>query len=76
MSKMGWLHYLVQQASQSKNDEELKKHLKTLGFKNPNIASREFIKAYEDLEEKAAKVGIKSRSGYSIWISAQLVAIK
>ena len=66
MSKMGWLHYLVRQASQLKGDEELKKHLKDLGFKNPNIASREFIKAYEDLEEKAAKVGIKSRSGYSI----------
>ena len=66
MSKMGWLHYLVQQASQSKNDEELKKHLKTLGFKNPNIASREFIKAYEDLEEQAIKVGIKPKSGYSI----------
>ena len=66
MSKMGWLHYLVQQASQLKNDEELKKHLKDLGFKNPNIASREFIKAYEDLEEKAVKVGIKPKSGYSI----------
>ena len=66
MSKMGWLHYLVQQASHLKNDEELKKHLKDLGFKNPNIASREFIKAYEDLEKIAAKVGIKSKSGYSI----------
>ena len=41
-------------------------HLKDLGFKNPNIASREFIKAYEDLEEQAVKVGIKPKSGYSI----------
>ena len=44
MSKMGWLHYLVQQASQLEDDKELKKYLKDLGFKNPNIASREFIK--------------------------------
>ena len=56
MSKMGWLHYLVQQASQLKSDEELKKHLKDLGFKNPNIASREFIKAYEDIEENNNKI--------------------
>ena len=66
MSKMGWLHYLVQQASQLKNDEELKKHLKDLGFKNPNIASREFIKAYEDLEPKAAKVDIFPEERYTV----------
>ena len=65
MSKMGWLHYLVQQASQLKDDEELKKHLKDLGFKNPNIASREFIKAYEDLEQKAAKVDIFPEERYT-----------
>ena len=66
MSKMGWLHYLVQQASQLKNDEELKKHLKDLGFKSPNIASREFIKAYEDLEQKAAKVDIFPKERYTV----------
>ena len=66
MSKMGWLHYLVQQASQLKDDKELKKHLKDLGFKNPNIASREFIKAYKDLEQKAAKVDIFPEERYTV----------
>ena len=60
MSKMGWLHYLVQEASRdNKNQKELEEFLAGSKFRNPKFAAKEFIKAYEDLEEKAAAVGIK-----------------
>lgn len=55
MSKMGWLHYLVENASRTEDDTELLKHLIGLGFKNPKIASREFTKAYKENEELLAK---------------------
>ena len=59
MGKMGWLHHLVQQAHiDSENDKDLKEHLSDLGFRNASMAAREFKKAYAELEEKAAKVGI------------------
>ena len=70
MAKMSTLHLLVQEASRSeeaKYKELLEDFLeKQCNFKSPKLAADQFIKAYEDLEEKAAKVGIKSRSGYSI----------
>ena len=62
MSKMGWLHHLVQITHQNKDE---RKHLEQyLGedcnFANPKLAADEFLKAFADLEEKASKVGITS----------------
>jgi len=71
MSKMGTLHLLVQEASRSeeaKYKELLEDFLeKQCNFKSPKQAANQFIKAFEDLEEKAKKVGIKLEKGLSIW---------
>lgn len=61
MSKMGWLHHLVQKASQNReNQKELEEFLAGRKFGKPKFAAEQFIKAYEELEENAAKVGIKA----------------
>ena len=55
MSKMGWLHHLVQIAHHNEEEvKELEGHLGELGFKNPTFAAKEFMKAYAELEENAA----------------------
>ena len=70
MAKMSTLHLLVQEASRSeeaKYKELLEDFLeKQCNFKSPKLAANQFIKAYEDLEEKAEKVGIKPGQGWSI----------
>ena len=60
MSKMGWLHHLVQIAHHDNEMglKELTEHLGGIGFKNPTRAAEEFIIAYAELEKNAAKVGI------------------
>ena len=56
MSKMGWLHHLVQIAHHNEEEvEELEGHLGELGFKNPTFAAKEFMKAYAELEEAAGE---------------------
>tara|TARA_R100001244_G_scaffold72036_1_gene58254 strand:+ start:208 stop:408 length:201 start_codon:yes stop_codon:yes gene_type:complete len=60
MSKMGWLHFLIEEADATNNQEELEKFLKEKGFKNTKIAAREFLKAYTELRDKAKAVGIKA----------------
>jgi len=70
MAKMSTLHLLVQEASRSeeaKYKELLEDFLeKQCNFKSPKLAADQFIKAYEDLKEKAEKVGIKPGQGWSI----------
>ena len=66
MSKMGWLHFLIQEADATNNQEALEKFLKEKGFKNTKIAAREFLKAYTDLRDKAEAVGIKPKDGLMI----------
>ena len=70
MAKMSTLHLLVQEASRSeeaKYKELLEDFLeKQCNFKSPKLAANQFIKAFEDLEEKAKKVGIKPGQGWSI----------
>jgi len=63
MSKMGWLHHLVQITHHDKNErKELEEFLGgDCNFKNPRLAADEFLKAYADLEKKASKVGIKPK---------------
>ena len=61
MSQMGWLHFLVQEADATNNQEELEKFLKEKGFKDTKIAAREFLKAYTELRDKAEAVGIKAK---------------
>ena len=44
---MSWLSYLVD----TENEEELTKFLKDKGFKNPEFAAKEFLKAGDDLKK-------------------------
>ena len=48
MSQMSWLSYLVD----TENKEELEKFLKDKGFKDPQFAAKEFLKAGAELKEK------------------------
>ena len=48
MSQMSWLSYLVD----TENEEELEKFLKDKGFKDPQFAAKEFLKAGAELKEK------------------------
>jgi len=58
MSKMGWLHHLVEIAHHNDEEiDELKGHLGDLGFKNPKLAADQFLKAIADIEEDKAKKG-------------------
>lgn len=58
MSKMGWLHHLVEIAHHNDEEiDELKGHLGDLGFKNPKLAADQFLKAFADIEENKAKKG-------------------
>ena len=60
MSQMGWLHFLVQEADATNNQEELEKFLKEKGFKDTKIAAKEFLKAYTELRDRAEAVGIQA----------------
>ena len=69
---MEMLQYLVQKASKEEDGEDvfekiLESYLeKEMNFKSPKLAAREFIRAQRDIEEKAAKVGIKPQRGFEI----------
>ena len=64
MSKMGWLHHLVQIAHHNKEEiEELEEYLAGCKFKNPKFAAEQFLTAYAELEENANKVGITAKKG-------------
>tara|TARA_B100000470_G_scaffold129336_1_gene100064 strand:+ start:2341 stop:2571 length:231 start_codon:yes stop_codon:yes gene_type:complete len=64
MGKMGWLHHLVQIAHTNEEEKkELEEYLADCNFKNPKLAAREFLTAYAELEENAAKVGITAKKG-------------
>tara|TARA_R110002020_G_scaffold166815_2_gene354950 strand:- start:33 stop:230 length:198 start_codon:yes stop_codon:yes gene_type:complete len=58
MSKMGWLHHLVQITHNNKEErKELEQYLgESCNFANPKLAADEFLKAYADLERDANKV--------------------
>ena len=60
MGKMGWLHFLIQEADATDNQEELERFLKEKGFKDTKIAAAEFLKAYRELRDRAETVGIKA----------------
>ena len=47
MGQMAWLSYLVE----TENEKELAEFLKGKGFKNPNFAAKEFLKAGYELKE-------------------------
>ena len=47
MSKMGWVHYLVNKG----NKDNLSDYLRSIGFNNPGFAADEFIKANNQLKE-------------------------
>ena len=62
MGKMGWLHHLVQIAHTNEEEKkELEEYLADCNFKNPKLAAREFLTAYAELEENAAKVDITAK---------------
>ena len=68
---MKLLQYLVQKAANEEDEEQvfekmLESYCGEMKFKSPKIAAREFMKAQKDIEEKAAKVGIKPKEGFEI----------
>ena len=66
MSKIGWLHHLVQIAHYDKNKEnmeELEDYLSECKFSKPKFAAEQFLTAFKDIEDKAAKVGITAKKG-------------
>jgi len=52
MSKMGWLHHLVEIAHYTDNKKELEEYLGELNFKDKSLAAREFLTAYAELIPK------------------------
>jgi len=48
MAQMAWLSHLVD----TENEKELIEFLKEKGFKNPQFAAKEFLKAGAELKEK------------------------
>lgn len=48
MSKMGWIHWLVNHGEK----DDLSDYLRSIGFNRPDLAADEFIKANNQIEEK------------------------
>ena len=51
MGQMSWLAYLVE----SEDEKGLVEFLAGKGFKNPNLAAREFLKAGNEIKDDKAK---------------------
>ena len=58
MGKMSWLAYLIE----TEDEQGLIEFLAGRGFKNPNLAAREFLKAGSEIKEDNAKK-IKKATG-------------
>jgi len=69
MGEMSWLAYLVD----TQNEKELVEFLSGRGFKNPNFAAKEFLKAGNQIKEE--KIVKKMKKATSL-ISAASVGIR